>query len=239
MLHDKRAIIAANNNADLYQAMFASHALRFERTPYAFVGHDGPPPYYSNLTVLVPGCSTQVTSHLRHLAREFSGSIGLKDSFCDLELRTYGFDVLFDASWIWHANAASTVATDWIVVRSSRDLEKWEEAWKLSGSPTEVRMFRDAMLQRPEIFFLGKSNGESFEAGCIANVSSGCIGISNVFSISGGSDTFQEATDSVASISRGFPIVGYMSSGGLDVARRAGYEATGDLRILMAKNARF
>jgi hypothetical protein len=238
MLHDKRAIIAANNNADLYQTMFASHALRCERTPYVFVGHDSPPPYYSNLTVLAPGCSHQVTSHLKHLAHKFSGSIGIKDSFCDLELRTYGFDVVFDASWIWPPNSTSAVASDWIVVRSSRALEKWEDAWKLSGSPTEVRMFRDAMLQRQEIFFLGKLNRDSFEAGCIANVSSGCIGISNVFSLSGGSDTFQEATDSVASISRGFPIVGYISSGSLDVARRAGYEATGDLRILMAKNAR-
>jgi hypothetical protein len=237
--YDQRAIMAANNNADIYEAMFRSRGLRYERLPYAFVGKDIPPPYYSNLTVLAENCVSEVISQLRNTARQFDGAVGFKDSFCEFDLRDNGFDLLFGASWIWKAAAANPPATDWIRVENSLDLEQWEDAWKRSGSPTQVRMFSDAMFRRPDIVFFGKRNAGSFVAGCIANTSSDCVGISNVFSLPHAADTFHEATAAVSSIDHGLPIVGYASGPNLEVARRVGYEATGDLRILVARNAQF
>ena len=39
---DKRAVIAADNNADLYEAVFLPHGLRYERLPFGFVAHLAP-----------------------------------------------------------------------------------------------------------------------------------------------------------------------------------------------------
>ncbi len=100
MIHDERALMAANNNADLCEAMFASHDLQYDRTPFAFVGQDSPPPYYSNLTVLAPGYVPVVRTHLNTLAHHSEIAIGLKDSFCEHDLLDHGFDILFEASWI-------------------------------------------------------------------------------------------------------------------------------------------
>jgi hypothetical protein len=238
MAYDERAIMAANNNADIYEAMFRSRGLHYERLPYAFVGKDMPPPYYSNLTVLSENYLSEILLLLRSIARKFNGAVGFKDSFCEFDLRDNGFDLLFDASWIWKP-AANPPKTNWVRVENSLDLEQWEHAWGRSGSPTQIRMFSDTMMQRPDIVFFGKRIAGSFVAGCIANASSDCVGISNVFSLPPSVDTFHEATAAVSSISHGLPIVGYASGPALDSARRVGFEATGDLRILVAKNAQF
>ena len=70
----------------------------FERVPYAFVGHDRPPPYYSNLTTLDPDHTYAIPQELARFALKFGGVLGLKDSFCLLELEKNGFETLFEAS---------------------------------------------------------------------------------------------------------------------------------------------
>jgi hypothetical protein len=67
---DPRAIMAASNNADLYTAVFCAHGLEFTRKLYGFIGHDRPPPYYSNLSVSLPGHADTVTSELRALSEK-------------------------------------------------------------------------------------------------------------------------------------------------------------------------
>ncbi len=239
MAYDERAIMAANNNADIYEAMFRSRGLHYERLPYAFVGKDTPPPYYSNLTVLSENHLSEILLLLRSIAGTFEGKVGFKDSFREFDVGDNGFEVLFEASWIWKPAAANPPATNWVRIESPLDLEQWEDAWKRSGSPTQIRMFSETMMQRPDIVFFGKRVASSFVAGCIANTSSDCVGISNVFSLPGAPDTFHEATAAVSSISHGLPIVGYASGRALDSARRVGFEATGGLRILVARDAQF
>lgn len=239
MAVDPRAVVAANNNADLYEAVFRSHGLNYSRLPYAFVGADRPPPYYSNLTVLAPGYADVVLEQLDRLARQFDGSVGLKDSFSELDLRDNGFSVLFEASWIWRPPGMPTPPSDWHVMEDAADLALWEQAWKAAGSPTERRMFCDAMLDLPDIRFLGLKVGDVVEAGCIANVSGDCIGLSNVFSRSMSGDAFTSATEAVAAVEPAYPIVGYESDGHLAHACAAGFQTVGNLRILVAKDASF
>lgn len=238
---DERAIVAANNNADIYEAMFKSQGLGFERPAYAFVGRNKPPPYYSNLTVLSPDRTDEVLLLLSGLAEQFDGEIGLKDSFCQLELQGNGFSVLFEASWIWRApRNISSSPSDWQLIEKPDDLECWEEAWKYLGSPTQNRMFNETMLKMPGIYFFGQKRNGRFEAGCIGNKSAGCIGISNVFSRSPSSRVYADAAAIIAKIDGSLPVVGYGRSGkNLEDALHAGFEAVGDLRILVAKAAAF
>lgn len=236
---DPRTIIAANNNADLYAAMFASHGLNHERLACAFVGKDRPPPFYSNLTVLSPGHGDEIALQLRALAQSFNGSIGMKDSFCELDLRSNGFDVLFGASWIWREAGPPIGSSSWEKLENEADLLLWEAAWKQSGSPTPQHMFTAELMARPEIVFLGRRTGGKFDAGCIANLSETCIGMSNVFSLLPSGGVFAQATEAVASVAPHLPIVGYEAGQELDHARKVGFIPVGDLRILVAKAARF
>jgi hypothetical protein len=236
---DDRAVLAANNNADLYEAMFASKGLRYDRRHHAFVGKDTPPPYYSNLTVLAPDHNDAVTRELLVLAAQFGGNIGLKDSFCELNLQGNGFSELFAATWIWRAAGTKSAPCTWQRVKNSVDLRLWEEAWMAAGSPTPGRVFEDALLHMPGIYFLGLKNHGVYESGCIANKSGDCIGISNVFSRFSSDAVYAEATAAVASIDPALPIVGYEAGTDLEHAHLAGFEATGKLRILTAKAASF
>lgn len=231
--------MAASNNADLYEAVFESRALRYERRPFAFIGRDRPPPYYSNLTVLLPNCASQVISELRDAAHRFNGAVGFKDSFCEFELGGNGFELLFEASWIWRAAEPIASPKGWTKIDKPAELEKWELAWKRSGSPTRTRMFPESMLQSPNVVFLGKMEGGEFVSGCIANVSGDCVGLSNLFSTFPEGAAFEEATAAVAALDPRLPIVGYAAGLRLEAARQAGYERTGGLRILEARNARF
>lgn len=239
MAIDHRAIVAAGNNADLYAAMFSSHGLRYDRLPYGFVGRDRPPPFYSNLTVLSPGHAGEIDLQIRTLAQSFDGALGVKDSFCELDLGPSGFDVLFNASWIWRDAGLPTCTSTWTRIATETDLRFWETAWKQAGSATQHRMFTGTLLEQPEIAFLGQKRGDGFEAGCIANISDGCVGISNVFSLSLPDDVFRQATAAVASIAPHLPIAGYEAGPALNHARQAGFEAVGDLRVLVSRAARF
>ena len=236
---DPRAILAANNNADLYAAIFASQGLVFDRLPYAFVGKDRPPPFYSNLTVLAPGHCNEIVLQLRALAQKFGGVIGLKDSFCELDLGANGFDTLFGASWIWREARLQDSLNAWERIEDESGLMLWEEAWKQTGSPTEQRMFKPAMHKRPEVVFLGHWVDGEIEAGCIANISENCIGISNVFSRSPSDGLFAQAAAAVASVAPHLSIAGYESGADLEHARMAGFVTVGDLRILVSSAARF
>lgn len=236
---DPRAVTAAHSNADLYVAVFGAHELDFERLPYAFVGRDRPPPYYSNLTVLLPDHGEDITAQLRTLSKQFGGRVGLKDSFCELELEANGFETLFDASWIWREAGLQTGAGGWQQIETEAGLLDWEAAWKQSGSPTPQRIFRAELLERPDIVFLARRDGDDIIAGCIANVSDACVGISNVFARAPSDNVFAEAAAAVASVAPHLPIAGYESGQDLERARNAGFESVGALRILLARNARF
>ncbi len=233
---DERAILAANNNADLYEAMFSSHGLSYERLPFAFVGKERPPPFYSNLTTLSPDHAQEIAQQVEIVCKHFTGRIGLKDSFCQLDIE--GFEELFSASWIWQAGGIQTPA-NWEPVLSETDLMLWEEAWKELDSANKHRMFNSAMLNRSDVTFFGVKKQGEYEAGCIANRSDSCIGISNIFSKNGSdravsSTIFGQATAAVSSIDPLLPIVGYESGEDLESATSAGYSAVGDLRILLS-----
>lgn len=234
MAHDRRAITAANNNADLYEAVFTAWGLSYERRSFAFVSQDRPPPYYSHLTVLAPGSANRLVPQLRALGDRFEDAISFKDSFCEFCARDSGIELLFEASWLWRAPQAASLPKCWVTVEDAVELEKWEAAWKRAGSPTSARIFKETMLGSADTVFLGKKTADEFVSGCIANRSSECVGISNVFSVTRDEGAFEEAAAAVASTNPSLPIAGYATGPQLDAAARSGFATTGPLRVLKA-----
>lgn len=237
MKNDERAIMGARNNADLYEAVFTSQGLSFERLEYAFVGKDQPPPYYANLTVLKPSHANDILLKAKELAHMFDGKVGLKDSFCDLKLEAHGFRVLFSSSWIWREARGAASSSPWQKIENEADLYLWEDVWKECGSPTEHHMFPPEILRRPDIHIFGNKVDGRFEAGCIANTSSDCVGLSNVFSKTSSNRIFADAAVAAEGVDPEKPIVGYESGESLTHAQNTGFATVGDLRILIADAA--
>ncbi|MEM7489537.1 MAG: hypothetical protein AAF390_10490 [Pseudomonadota bacterium] len=229
MSTDGRAVLAAGNNADLYEAVFAAHGLRWDRRPEAFVAMDPPPPYYGAVTVLTPDAPEAVAAAIAETTARF-GRTAVKDSFRQISPTTSGLDVLFEAHWIWHDRVLPSTRTDWRRVTGDADLLRWESAW--AGAPIGRRMFSPAFAARPEIAVLGREVDGLFVEGCIANRSDGCVGLSNLFSAVPSAEVFARALSAVTSAFAGRPVAGYERGAALDAARAAGCETVGALRVL-------
>ena len=222
---DPRAILAAENNADWYEMMFEVHGLRFARDSIGFRALNRPPPFHSRLTWTNPTLADEV---LDRVAQDLNlDGFGIKDSFSQLELEGFGLRCIFDASWIWCDAAPSTALPHWKVIETEEDLLAWESAWKVGGSPSDLRQFPAAILNRPDVCIWGREGEQGFDAGCIANLSENCVGLSNAF----GSDVFPAATQLTLDFGKGRPLVGYERGADLENAKRAGCESVGPLNV--------
>tara|TARA_B100000767_G_scaffold57206_1_gene52950 strand:+ start:5296 stop:5661 length:366 start_codon:yes stop_codon:yes gene_type:complete len=121
-------VIAAHNNADLYEAVFSSHGLRYERLPFAFVARDQPPPYYSHVIALSHKAQNDICRQFKDVMQRFSGRAVMKDSFCQMDAQSELLDVLFDASWIWFGKDKQRPSCNWKRVKSNSDLQLWQDA---------------------------------------------------------------------------------------------------------------
>lgn len=239
MAVDIRAISGAKNNADWYEALFSAHGLRYRRLSFAFIAEDVPPPYYSKLTVLSPNENEKILPELASLAREFDGVLDVKDSFCQLDLDQNAFETLFDASWVWRGPCQACLPAGWKKLSNPNDLLMWEESWKWNGSPTDQSVFPESLLTREDVNFFGLKASDRFVAGCIANRSTDCIGLSNVFAETPSETFHAQAADAAASINNELPVVGYESGDELVLAHQAKFDTVGQLRVLVTRQTEF
>ncbi len=232
---DARARLAAANNADLYAAVFAAHGLRFDLDRAFFRAIDPPPPYYSSLTTLDPEETARQLAAIDALLAEGRLDVGVKDGFCRLDraLSGRGFRMLFEASWLWAPAAARLAqgAPAWERVDSPEALAAWEGAWASAGSPAEGRVFPAAMLADPAVAFFGRRDGETFDAGCLCNLSAGCTGLSNIFSRTDDPAVFAAAAGQAAVLAPGEPVVSYHFGTALEALRQSGFREVGRLRV--------
>jgi hypothetical protein len=227
---DERARLGAANNADIYELVFAAHGLGYRRDSGMFASADPPPPYYSSMTTLDPDDVARQRATIRELRPQRPG-FGLKDGFRRLELAEEGFDILFEASWIWApAERLAGRPADWQRVRTAQALERWEAAWAAGGSPADRRVFPPALLEARDLAFFGRPGGGGFTAGCIANLSAGCVGLSNVFG-SEADRPFGEAASLASAFGDGVPVVGYERGAALEACLGLGFETVGRLRV--------
>jgi hypothetical protein len=162
-----------------------------------------------------------------------SGS-SVKDSFAALDLSPHGFDVLFEASWFVRQPGASPLVTEadvrWDVVADDAQLRAWERAW---ADGHDDGLFTRAILESPDVTFLGASRGDAIVGGAIANLGPGeVVGLSNTFAT-------DEADDAVWSgalraLERRWPtraVVGYERDDNLARLRRLGATSLGPLGV--------
>ncbi|MGA8513170.1 MAG: hypothetical protein WB821_00175 [Burkholderiaceae bacterium] len=240
-MFDSRQELAVLNNVYWYQAMFRAHRLADAFDDLMWSSEASPPPFHSNLVVLSPAVDMRrVRERLNTLERTLSAaSFSMKDSFASLDLAAFGYEVLFEAKWIWHEPLDVQTALksgDWTALTSPGELEAWENAWwgdarnALAGPAT--KQFPSSLLESLHHRFFAKWDGATIVAGAIANRSPGVVGLSNTFRLN--AVVFDDWTGLMQRTSDhfpGVPMVGYERGGALDVAMAAGFVPTGALRI--------
>ncbi|MPY49347.1 hypothetical protein [Streptomyces acidicola] len=221
---------AARNNAEWCAAMSRSHGLAGEFGPQAWAAPSRTPLRYPDAVTLVPGADPAVLA-----ARIDTAAPGasVKDSFTDLDLTEFGFQVLFEAQWIHRPASAPAIASDisWDVAGDPDSLRAWALAW--DDGDGNADLFRTELLDDPATFVLaGQSVDGRVVAGAVASRSDQVVGISNVFALDGGLDlAWPVVLDAVHQLFPTLPAVGYEQGEDLAAAVRHGFEPVGPLRI--------
>lgn len=232
----RQAALCAANNAGWCDAVGRAHGLPGEFHPALWLNRAAMPPYYPNAVTLTPDETAAQLTAIGGLAAT-QPALAVKDSFATLDLRPLGFDVLFEATWLWReadAPLPAGRALDWSAVAGADGLAYWEAAWAGRDAPPAgaERIFRPPLLAEPGVTFLAGTRGGRIVAVAVANQTGAVVGLSNVFTPDG--DAAAVYAEAVAFAGRLFPgraLVGYERGDDLAAALRAGFAPVGLLRV--------
>jgi hypothetical protein len=194
--------------------------------------------YYPNMITLSP---TATIDHYQDalttlLTARKGQAISVKDSFAVLDLTPYGFRQLFTAQWI--VRPASTIipqqetsTIQWKNIRSEQELLRWEEAWSQTTLSRNL-IFQPALLHDANVCFVAAYKEDQIIAGAIGNLTTGVVGISNVFTPDTEAEYYWSGLLNLITASYpALPIVGYEQDENLTHAFNVGFITPGPLSI--------
>jgi hypothetical protein len=228
--------LAALNNAVRCSILAATHGVEATFGPDACTWPARTPMGYPDAVTL--GRGVDVDSLLERI--DVTSGCSIKDSFADLDLTPWGFEPLFDASWIHRPAERSrprpgppTSTELWRVVRDAAGLEAWEAAW--GDSDPGTRTFVPGLLDREDVSILAIPTTGGAMGTAVLSLGGGVVGLSNVVAGSGDpAATISIAVDAAATLFPGFDIVGYEDGAMFDAAGDCGFDVIGGLRVWMS-----
>ena len=235
------------NNAFWCDTVCRAHGIPGEFHKQLWLNRHQVPPFYPNVVTL-SGMQARVEqlALIQELAaQKVPGGLGVKDSFCTLDLAPLGFRLLFDAAWLWRPPSqpdpdGAILGIQWAVVSDQAELARWELAWSdlTAGGPSTppARIFLPSLLADKDVAFIAAYQEKEIVAGAIANHTPGAAGLSNVFVRYGDPARFWAGC--LAAVMQrfpGLPVVDYESGSDLLIARSLGFEELGPLRVWVSE----
>jgi hypothetical protein len=174
------------------------------------------------------------------------GEWGVKDSYATLDLTSFGFQVLFEAEWIWRGAAppvpdGELSGVQWNRVTGASELAAWEKVWRSvpahQPDPNQTPLFLPALLTDETIAIIAAYQNQRIIAGAIATCTREVVGVSNIFIPEGEGERFR--ADCLAQVSDAFPglpLVGYETGHDLAEMQALGFAGLGPLRIWVKVN---
>lgn len=210
--------------------MSRSHGLASEFAAQSWSTPARTPQYYPDAVTLGPGADPAALVERIDTA---APGASVKDSFADVDLTGFGFQVLFEAQWIHRLPGAPSITSDleWGQAITPDALRAWALAW--DGGEGQADLFKPELLEDPSVVVLsGCSADGRVVAGAVACRSGEVVGVSNVFAIDGGSDTAWPLVLAAAHrLFPSLPVVGYEHGDDLAAALRHGFAPVGPLRV--------
>jgi hypothetical protein len=221
---------AARNNAEWCDTVCRTHGLPGAFSPHAWTSRRRTPPLYPDAVTLSREASAGGVVEAIDTA---SPGASVKDSFARLDLTAHGFDVLFEAEWLYReAGLPASSMGRWEAVRDPVALERWEAAW--AGGDGPRGLFRGELLDDPNVVVLSLERNGRIATGAVLYRTPSVVGVSNLFAVDGDLDAaWAGCLATIAALAPGLPVVGYDSGEALEAARREGFASTGALRVWM------
>ncbi len=219
---------AARQNAEWCGLVCEAHGLRPRRTDRVWVSRTRTPEGYPDAISLQPDVRAD---ELLALIDDAPGC-SVKDSYCSLDLRSDGFDVLFDAHWIW-APPDSTRATtgddgSWTVVAAPGTRHG---GWS-AAVPALLTVPPPAVLASPQVTWLVRASGDHVTGSAVAHRTDDVVGVSNVgLDVADPAAAWTELLAVVQRLSPASPVAGYERDASLAAATAAGFQRLGPLRV--------
>jgi hypothetical protein len=238
-----RAELAARNNAYWCDIICSAHSIPGDFYPSLWINRQPTPRFYPNAVTLAG--AELVGEQLSIIAQLMNTGLpagwAVKDSFSTLDLSGIGFEVLFEASWIWLDPSRSIPASTmdglvWRRVITPDDLGKWEAAWagNPEGSLAEPPIFLPSILADQDVVILAAYQGQQIIARAVANRTGPVVGLSNVFAPPGRDDVvWTGCINQIRSFFPSIPVVGYEKGSSLQTANSLGFDLVGPLRVWM------
>jgi hypothetical protein len=239
---------AARNNAIWCDTICRAHGAAGEFQETVWFNRNSVPRFYPNVVTLADQHPTadQLAYVQELVAAILPDHWAIKDSFAELDLAALGFQLFFEAHWIWRTPSAPLPNhhdqdIQWIHLQDEAELTKWENAW--SGAPADSnptgnsstqlpRLFLPALLADPNVAFIAAYQGNAIIAGAIANRTDTVVGLSNLFAPPENSVFFWAGCVATAQARfPGLPLVGYESGADLALAEAVGFEKLQSLRV--------
>jgi hypothetical protein len=217
-----RMALAARNNAEWCDVVTRSWGARCRFEAEFWINPGEAPTFYPNVVTLAP------TQRLPAEIVQAEGAFAVKDSFASLDLAPLGYELLFDAQWIWRAPEPAVKSDEaaWRIVRDAETLARWEAAWR--GDEPPLDLFRPALLQEPDHAFIAGTVAGRIVAGCVASRLASVVGISNLF---GPDELATGCLAAAQDFAPGMPLVGYEDGPALALMKSLGFQELGTLRV--------
>jgi hypothetical protein len=220
------------NNAEWCDLVCRLHGVPTAVEGGLWVARRRPPPLYPDAVTLRGGMSAAAVAAAVGDADEVS----VKDSYADLGLAPYGFEVLFSARWIRREPPRMrAAAAGWAVVDGRDELAEWCAA---HGS---AETFGPGILEDPSVAFVAARHGDDGRVlgGAIANRSAEVVGVSNVFTGPlPAAAAWADIARVVGSRFPGVPLVGYERGADLAAALAGGFADVAPLRVWVRRPGR-
>jgi len=238
------AFLAARNNAAWCDAVCRSSGGATELRSGLWWNARPSSPYFPSLITVEPAVDFAQVEALLQAASGDGSVIGVKDSFCTLDLSSSGFSRLFEACWIWRDPAPQEITTPelrWTKVASQAELQLWEREWHPDrGSRTLAESIYGASLLRCQnISFVAAFEGSALVAGAALTATESTVGLTCTFFR--GPNPQQVRRELISFVNEchpGCPILGYESGDELAAMKALGFREVGPLRVWLGSAAR-
>ena len=160
----------------------------------------------------------------------------IKDSYADLDLTPWGFEVLLEGAWIcWSPDSLgdhddSPNSLRWTPLRDADELAEWDNV--RGRGILDHGDYPEGILSRPGIVVLGGFRRDEIVGGAVLCEAAGVISLANVFASGiAPAEVFRGAVKAAALRHPATPVVGYETGTDLEAALAAGCQSLGPMAV--------
>ncbi len=219
---DQRLMAAVAASRRWYDDIFALHRIPVGCDEALWWAEGAPPRWHSAVKTLVP--TTDPSAALQRMEAHPHGTIA--DSFGLLDLTSWGFDLLFAATWLFHPGvAAAGPPPGWSRIDDPGLMARWNEHQDTVG------VLPDDLWAHPRFTVLARHDGDELTGGAILHDAGTTVGLSNTWSSEGVPLDPGDLLDLAAEAHPGRAVVDYARGADLTTMLEAGFEPLGPQQV--------